>query len=130
MKSVVTARQQQPEPLEFQKLLFHLWIGLFVSLPRAVQRLLQIILQVPVRINRGTLMKIVLASKFSDLCIELSQRKPQSKCHYQSENNRRVLQSRYPSLSVSPRASPALCDFIQQLGQFNVGRDALRLIAR
>jgi hypothetical protein len=36
----VSARQQQPEPLEFQKLPFHPGIGLSVSLPRAVRRLL------------------------------------------------------------------------------------------
>jgi hypothetical protein len=33
-------RQQQPEPLEFQKLLFHPGIGLSVGLPRAMHRLL------------------------------------------------------------------------------------------
>src|SRR5215471_12212486 len=78
--------------------------------------LLQIILRLPVRIGRGALLKIVLASKFSDLCIELSRRKPQSECHYQSENNKRVLQSRYPSHWVSPRAAPVLYDFINNSG--------------
>src|SRR6516164_9360898 len=61
--------------------------------------LLQIILRLRVRIGRGALLKIVLASKLPDLCIDLSRRKPQNKYHHQSESNEGcVLQLRYSTL--------------------------------
>jgi len=63
--------------------------------------LLQIILRLRVRIGRGALLKIVLASKLPDLCIELSRRKPQNEYHYQSESNEScVLQLRYYSSTL------------------------------
>ena len=77
--------------------------------------LLQIILRLPVRIGGGALLKIVLARKFSDLCIELSRRKPQNGCHYQSENNGGCfLQSSHLSL----RALPVLYDIFNNSGSF------------
>src|SRR5215471_6791780 len=77
--------------------------------------LLQIILRLPVRIGGGALLKIVLARKFSDLCIELSRRKPQNGCHYQSENNGGCF---LRSSHLSLRALPVLYDIFNSSGSF------------
>src|SRR5262249_8195936 len=77
--------------------------------------LLQIILRLRVRIGRGALPKIVLASKLPDLCIDLSRRKPQNEYHYQSESNEgHVLQLRYSTL-VSPASLSRFRTNLRQL---------------
>src|SRR5262249_31567437 len=86
--------------------------------------LLQIILRLRFRIGRGALLKIVLASKLPDLCIDLSRRKPQNEYHYQSESNEGyVLQLRYSTL-VSPASLSRFRTNLRQLR--HIGRDATR----
>src|SRR5262249_32328976 len=85
--------------------------------------LLQIILRLRVRIGRGALLKIVLASKLPDLCIELSRRKPQNEYDYQSGNEGCVLQLRYSTL-VSPASLSRFRTNLRQLR--HIGRDATR----
>ena len=86
--------------------------------------LLQIILRLRVRIGRGALLKIVLASKLPDLCIDLSRRKPQNEYHYQSESKQGyVLQLRYSTL-VSPASLSRFRTNLRQLR--HIGRDATR----